>query len=101
MYFGFSKKNQSKSYPFSSIFLATLSINVWVCSSVSSTPFNVIFPLSELPFCLTFLGSGSGDGVGRWWIESNWTFFKDVLCSLLTGELLSASYANIECVETD
>ena len=61
----------------------------------------MIFSLSELPFGLTFLGSGSGDGVGRWWIESEWKIFKDVLCSLLTGELLSVSYENIECVETD
>ncbi len=55
----------------------------------------MILSLSELPFGLTFLGSGSGDGVGRWWIES------DVLCPWLTGELFSASYENIECVETD
>ena len=61
----------------------------------------MIFSLSDLPFGLTFLGSGSGDGVGRWWIESEWKIFKDVLCSLLTGELLSVSYENIECVETD
>ena len=60
------------------------------------TPFNVILSLSDLPFGLTFLGSGSGDGVGRWWIGSEWNIFKDVLCSLLTGKLLSASYANIE-----